>query len=115
VALFSVIRLSNRDNLVINSITCPRTIAAHRMLERNYELKSENLAITVENEKLRKGVEIGDPSVVHRMQALEKKMIEKQEELMELHKRKGDHQQLIIDLNAKVGDLQKQLEQKNLR
>ncbi|KAG5673719.1 hypothetical protein PVAND_003739 [Polypedilum vanderplanki] len=89
----------------------------HRMLERNYELKSENLAITLENEKLRKGIDAGggiDLGSIARIQSLEKKLLEKQEELMDLHKRKSDHQSMIIDLNVKVSDLQKQIEHKNI-
>lgn len=39
----------------------------------------------------------------------------KQEELTDMHKRKGDNQQMIIDLNVKVTELQKQLEAKNNR
>lgn len=50
-----------------------------------------------------------------RVQALEKRLLEKQEELTEMHKRKGDNQQIIIDLNVVVTNLQKLLEAKNNR
>ncbi|KAL7020703.1 hypothetical protein ACKWTF_011613 [Chironomus riparius] len=85
----------------------------HRILERNLELKSENLALTVENEKLRNGLGVGDSAAQARIQVLEKKLLDKQEELTDMHKRKGDNQQMIIDLNVKVTELQKQLELKN--
>lgn len=87
----------------------------HRILERNLELKSENLGLTVENEKLRNGLGIGDSAAQARIQVLEKKLLDKQEELTDMHKRKGDNQQMIIDLNVKVTELQKQLELKNNR
>jgi autophagy-related protein 16 len=84
-----------------------------RIHEKNYELKNENLALSVENEKLRNGLGVSDNAQVLRIQALEKKLLDKQEELTDMHKRKGDNQQMIIDLNVKVTDLQKKLEDKN--
>lgn len=87
----------------------------HRILERNHELKSENLSLSVENEKLRLGQGIGDSAAQARIQALEKRLLDKQEELTEMHKRKSDNQQLIIDFNVQVTELQKQLEVKNNR
>ncbi|CRK89337.1 CLUMA_CG003096, isoform A [Clunio marinus] len=85
----------------------------HRILERSHQLKSENLTLSVENEKLRSGLGFGDSASAARVQALEKKLLDKQEELTDMHKRKGDNQQMIIDLNIKVSELQKQLELKN--
>ena len=87
----------------------------HRILDRNLELKGENLALTVENEKLRNGLGVGDSAAQARIQVLEKKLLDKQEELTDMHKRKGDNQQMIIDLNVKVTELQKQLDEKNNR
>lgn len=87
----------------------------HRILERSHQLKSENLTLSVENEKLRSGLGFGDIASTARIQALEKKLLDKQEELTEMHKRKGDNQQMIIDLNVKVTELQKQLENKHNR
>lgn len=86
-----------------------------RVLERNHHLKAENLTLSVENEKLRSGLGFGDIASTARIQALEKKLLDKQEELTDMHKRKGDNQQMIIDLNVKVTDLQKQLETRNNR
>lgn len=76
-------------------------------------MKSENLTLSVENEKLRNGLCFDGNSAS--LQLLEKRLFEKQEELTELHKRKSDHQQLIIDLNVKVTELQKQLDAKTSR
>lgn len=87
----------------------------HRILERNNQLKAENLTLSVENEKLRSGLGFGDVATTGRIQQLEKKLLDKQEELTEMHKRKGDNQQMIIDLNVKVSELQKQLEARNNR
>lgn len=87
----------------------------HRILERNHQLKSENLTLSVENEKLRSGFGFGDIASTARIQALEKKLLDKQEELTEMHKRKGDNQQMIIDFNVKVTELQKLLENKHNR
>lgn len=87
----------------------------HKIFERSQQLRSENLTLSVENEKLRSGLGFGDIASGARIQALEKKLMDKQEELTEMHKRKGDNQQMIIDLNIKVTDFQKQLETKNNR
>lgn len=87
----------------------------HRILERNHELKGENLALSVDNEKLRLGQGMGDSAAQARIQALEKRLLEKQEELTDMHKRKSDNQQMIIDLNVKVTELQKQFDAKHNR
>lgn len=92
-----------------------RPFTGQRVIERNHQLKAENLTVSVENEKLRSGLGFGDIASTARIQALEKKLLDKQEELTDMHKRKGDNQQMIIDLNVKVTDLQKQLETRNNR
>lgn len=85
------------------------------MYERCHQLKSENLTLSVDNEKLRNGLGYGDSASIVRIQGLEKRLLDKQEELTEMHKRKSDNQQMIIDLNVKVSELQKQLESKSNR
>lgn len=97
------------------NVSLSRDILGQRVLERNHQLKAENLTLSVENEKLRSGLGFGDIASTARIQALEKKLLDKQEELTDMHKRKGDNQQMIIDLNVKVTDLQKQLETRNNR
>lgn len=101
--------------VIIELIVLSLAIAGHRILERNNQLKSENLTLSVENEKLRSGLGFGDIASTARIQALEKKLLDKQEELTDMHKRKSDNQQMIIDLNVKVTEFQKQLELKNNR
>lgn len=46
------------------------------------------------------------------IQALEKKILAQQEELTDLHKRKGDHSQMVITLNQKLSELQRTLTEK---
>uniref|UniRef100_A0A182JM84 Autophagy-related protein 16 domain-containing protein n=1 Tax=Anopheles atroparvus TaxID=41427 RepID=A0A182JM84_ANOAO len=46
------------------------------------------------------------------IQALEKKVLAQQEELTELHKRKGEHSQMVINLNQKLSELQRLLTEK---
>lgn len=87
----------------------------HRILEKSHQLKAENLALSIENEKLRSGLGASDIGSTARIQALEKRLLEKQEELTEMHKRKSDNQQMIIDLNVKVSEQQKLLEARNNR
>lgn len=87
----------------------------HRILERSSQLKSENLTLSVENEKLRSGLGFGDIASTARIQALEKKLLDKQEELTDMHKKKGDNGQMIIDLNVKVAELTKLLDLKHNR
>lgn len=87
-------------------------VTDQRLFERCHQVKSENLTLSVENEKLRNGLHFGDSASI---QLLEKRLFEKQEELTEMHKRKSDNQQMIIDLNVKVTELQKQLEAKTNR
>lgn len=84
-----------------------------RIFELNQQFKSENLMLSIENEKRRNGLGFSDLTAVARIQALEKKMMERQDELIEMHKRNGNSQQMIIDLYVKVTELQNQLETKN--
>lgn len=46
------------------------------------------------------------------IQALEKKVLAQQEELTDLHKRKGEHSQMVITLNQKLTELQRTLAEK---
>uniref|UniRef100_A0A182SDY7 WD_REPEATS_REGION domain-containing protein n=1 Tax=Anopheles maculatus TaxID=74869 RepID=A0A182SDY7_9DIPT len=47
-----------------------------------------------------------------KIQSLEKKVLAQQEELTELHKRKGENSQMVITLNQKLADLQQLLAEK---
>ncbi|XP_037909527.1 autophagy-related protein 16 isoform X2 [Hermetia illucens] len=83
----------------------------NRLLDLVDQLKAENLRLSVQNEKLRSGLggSGGDSAAIA---ALEKKLLTQQEELTELHKRKGENAQLIVDLNLKVEKQNKQLKEK---
>jgi autophagy-related protein 16-1 len=71
--------------------------------------------LSIENEKLRNGLGFGDGASTAKIQALEKKLLAKQEELTDMHKRKGDNQAMIIEMNSRNEKLQKLLDAKNNR
>ncbi|XP_065170258.1 autophagy-related protein 16-1 isoform X2 [Atheta coriaria] len=82
-------------------------------------LRVENVQLTVQNEQLRSssGMAVGskgDGKQVERIQHFEQKLLAQQEELTELHRRKGDHVQQIIDLNTKLQEKEKLLSSKDL-
>lgn len=79
----------------------------NRLYDTTSQLRAENLKLSVENEQLRTGIGCGDSSVTGnqqtaRIQALEKRLLTQQEELTDLHKRKGENSQMIVDLNIKL-------------
>lgn len=87
-------------------------------------MKSENVKLVVENDKIRNGLSTNGTgggnnnaaaaSAVN-VQMLEKKILAQQEELTELHKRKGENSQMIIDLNVKLTEQQKQIVEKDTK
>lgn len=94
------------------------SILDNRLLDTTTQLKQENLRISVENEQLRTGGgTIGSDSAVHnhKISALEKKLLIQQEELTDLHKRKGENAQMIVDLNIKLEKQTKTLNEKEFR
>lgn len=60
----------------------------------------------MENEQLRSGGSAAANSTHNasaaKIQALEKRLLTQQEELTDLHKRKGENSQMIVDLNIKL-------------
>ncbi|XP_022211008.2 autophagy-related protein 16 isoform X2 [Drosophila obscura] len=74
----------------------------NRLIDHVAQLKSDNLKLSVENEQLRSAVSTGGTGSHVAIATLEKKLLSQQEELTELHKRKGENSQLIVDLNMKV-------------
>lgn len=81
-------------------------LADNRLLDTTYELKSLNLKLSVENEQLRSG-NVAPSSgtsaaTVAKISQLESKLLTQQEQLTDLHKRKGENAQMIIDLNSKL-------------
>ncbi|XP_026471814.1 autophagy-related protein 16-1-like [Ctenocephalides felis] len=87
----------------------------NRLFDNVTTLRTENLQLTIENEKLRSGSGIpGSHSndTSSRISVLEQKCMSQQEELTELHRRKGENAQQIIDLNAQLQELTKKLTSK---
>lgn len=105
----------------------PSRFADNRLYDATNQLRSENLKLSVENEQLRYSLADSalTPGGQHsgtggtatpnggghhhhlqqssaRIQALEKRLMTQQEELTELHKRKGENAQRIVDLNIKL-------------
>lgn len=80
-----------------------------KIFERFNYLYTENLQLSIQNEKLksegRSGLgsnssSLGDIRHQERIQQLEQKLLVQAEELTELHRRKGENAQQIIDLNS---------------
>lgn len=78
----------------------------NRLYDSTNQLRSENLKLSVENEQLRSGGSVAANSTQNataaKIQALEKRLLTQQEELTDLHKRKGENSQMIVDLNIKL-------------
>lgn len=88
----------------------------NRLFDSSNALRGENLHLTIQYEKLRQenfelqhrsGQSDGKPN--EKIQALEQKLLHQQEELTELHRRKGENAQQLIDLNNKLQEKEKQL------
>lgn len=91
----------------------------NRLFDTNYELRNLNLKLSVENEQLRSGVNSshnGSGTVAAaKISQLENKLLTQQEELTELHKRKGENSQMIVDLSLKLDKQNKVLTEKDAR
>lgn len=91
----------------------------NRLVDTTVQLRSENLKLSVENEKLQSGIlptyggGNGNETNSSKIQALEKKLMAQQEELTSLHKRKGENSQMIVDLNLKVTEQIKSMTEKD--
>lgn len=91
----------------------------NRLVDTTVQLRSENLKLSVENEKLQSGIlptyggGNGNETNSSKIQALEKKLMAQQEELTSLHKRKGENSQMIVDLNLKVTEQMKSMTEKD--
>ncbi|XP_055677951.1 autophagy-related protein 16 isoform X2 [Lutzomyia longipalpis] len=85
--------------------------ANNRLFDSNVQLQMENLRLSVDNEQLRSGAGLSGDSrsgvSSAKIQAMEKKLMAQQEELTELHKRKGENAQMIVDLNVKLSEMTK--------
>lgn len=103
-------------------------VAENRLFENADFLRNENLQLSLQNEKLRvenitistnasgaTGSVSNDSKLSERIQYLEQKLLVQQEELTELHRRKGENAQQIIDLNVKLQEKEKVLASKEVR
>lgn len=78
------------------------------------QLKADKLRISVENEQLRSAVANNSgPTGNLAFLTLEKKLLSQQEELTDLHKRKGENSQRIVDLNIRIEELTAQINDKD--
>jgi len=75
-------------------------------------LRAQN--IQLESQIIR-GNTSGDSVYSEKISALEQKLLVQQEELTELHRRRGENAQMIIDLNAKLQLTEQTLTSKNNR
>jgi autophagy-related protein 16 len=98
------------------------SLSDNRLFDSSNALRGENLQLTVQNEKLRQeNFELhnrsgpGDGKPNEKIQALEQKLLHQQEELTELHRRKGENAQQLIDLNNKLQEKEKQLRAHEVR
>lgn len=91
----------------------------NRLLDTTYELKSLNLKLSVENEQLRTGSVAPSngtsAAAAAKISQLESKLLTQQEQLTDLHKRKGENAQMIIDLNLKLEKQNKLLGERETR
>ncbi|XP_075235335.1 autophagy-related protein 16-1-like isoform X4 [Lycorma delicatula] len=91
-------------------------ITSHNRLFDNWTaLRHENLQLSIQNEKLRlegggstssnSGLGVNEAKIA----ALEQKLLSQQEELTDLHKRRGENAQLLIDLNHSLKEKENQI------
>ncbi|XP_065082544.1 autophagy-related protein 16-1 isoform X2 [Ochlerotatus camptorhynchus] len=88
----------------------------NRLFDAAAKLRQENLELKIDK-KIRDssgGTAGADLAAITnaQIQSLEKKILAQQEELTDLHKRKGEHSQMIITLNQKLTELQRTLAEK---
>lgn len=82
-------------------------------------MKSENLQLSIQLEKLRQesfdAIKSGDGSsdvrtvTSEQLLTLEQKLLAQQEELTEIHKKRGENAQMIVDLNNALAEKEKLL------
>ncbi|XP_005111845.1 autophagy-related protein 16-1 [Aplysia californica] len=90
----------------------------NRLQQQSSHLHSQNVHLQVEIERLKEenlsGQIRGEPgSGGHNTHALEQKLYKLQEELTELHKKRGENAQQIIDLNALLQEKERELQNKD--
>lgn len=84
----------------------------NKIYDSSILLRAQN--IQLESQIIR-GNTGGDLVYSEKISALEQKLLVQQEELTELHRRRGENAQMIIDLNAKLQLTEQALTSKNNR
>lgn len=91
-------------------------ITDNKLFDAANALRNENLQLRVGALSSGTGSSTTtDVRLTERIQQLEHKVLAQQEELTELHRRKGENAQQIIDLNIKLQDKDRQLNVKETR
>ncbi|XP_020286872.1 autophagy-related protein 16-1 isoform X2 [Pseudomyrmex gracilis] len=83
----------------------------NRLFESANTLRNTNMQLTIANETLRREVANGTIGTGGNPD-LEARLLKQAEELMMLHKRKGEHTQQIVDLNTTLQEMKKELQAK---
>lgn len=95
-------------------------ILDNRLSDAIVELKALNLKLSVENEQIRSGTISsigagGGAAAASKISQLESKLLTQQEQLTELHKRKGENSQMIVDLRLSLDKQEKLLSEKEAK
>lgn len=106
-------------SLIFFVIFCLLINLDNRLFDTNYELQNLNFKLSVENEQLRSGAHSSNNGsgavAAAKISQLENKLLMQQEELTELHKRKGENSQMIVDLSLNLDKQNKLLAEKDTR
>lgn len=84
----------------------------NKLYDSSVLLRTQN--VQLESQIIR-GNACGDSMVSEKISTLEQKLLTQQEELTELHRRRGENAQMIIDLNAKLQLTEQTVASKNAR
>ncbi|XP_063243909.1 autophagy-related protein 16-1-like [Bacillus rossius redtenbacheri] len=106
-----VVQLQNRNKIQRDCFQDLITLH-NRLFDSADALRSENLHLSIQNERLRQESGhggAGDGRLVERVQALEQKLLGQQEELTELHRRKGENAQQLVEMNKRLQEKERQL------
>lgn len=98
------------------------SISDNRIFDHANALKTENIQLSIQLEKTRQvgfdalkaGDGLSDTRTISNEQllSLEKKLLAQQEELTEIHKKRGENAQMIVDLNNQLAEKEKLLTMK---
>lgn len=98
-------------------------VSDNRLFDQANALKSENIQLEIQLEKLRKeglegfksgdGTTDGRPVISEQLRNLEEKLLAKSEELAEIHKNRCENTQKIVELNNTISEKDKLLKVKD--